>query len=106
MSSRFRCNMPFFLVFVFLLMSGIAFVFAWFFAEVVFRESPDRSIKRFRTGLVLFALVFPAMSFGLYYASLPEGQSWVTAFYPALWLFMVITAIIAGMSVAIVRRHG
>lgn len=98
--------MPFFLVFVFLLMSGIAFVFAWFFAEVVFRDSPKRSLQRFRTGLAVFAMVFPFIAYGLYYASLPEGESWVTAFYPALWLFMIIAAIVAGMSVALVRRHG
>ncbi|MCC5834928.1 MAG: hypothetical protein JJU20_09370 [Opitutales bacterium] len=98
--------MPFFLVFVFLMMSGIAFVFAWFFAEVVFRDSPDRSLQRFRNGLALFTLVFPNVSFGLYYASLPEGESWVTAFYPALWIFMVLGAIVLGVTVALFRRNG
>lgn len=98
--------MPFFLVFVFLLMSGIAFVFAWFFSEVVFRESPDRSLRRFRNGLALFTLVFPNVSFALYYASLPAGESWLTAFYPALWILIMLVAIIIGMTVGLARRNG
>lgn len=98
--------MPIYLVFVFLLMSGIAFAGAWFFTESVFRESPQRSLLMFRNGLTLFALIFPVAIYGVYFASLPAGETWITAFYPALWIFMVLIAVVLGMTVALARRDG
>jgi hypothetical protein len=88
------------LIFLFLFMSALAFAFAHFFAGIVFRDSPVRSIRRFRNGLALFALTFPWIAFFLYRASLPEGGEWITAFYPALWAAMVLFAMVLGMTVA------
>lgn len=96
--------MPFHLIFVFLLMSSLAFAFAWFFAGILFRESPVRNVRRFRNGLAVFTLAFPPVAFALYHASLPEGESWITAFYPALWIAMVLGAMVLGITFA--RRNG
>lgn len=96
--------MPPDLIFVFIFMSGLGFAFAYFFAGIVFRESPVRNIRRFRNGLAIFTLIFPWIAFGLYRASLPEGEHWITAFYPALWIGMVLAAMVVGITVA--RRNG
>lgn len=88
------------LIFVFLFMSGLAFAFAFFFAGIVFRETPVRTIRRFRNGLAVFTLFFPVVAFLLYRASLPEDGHWITAFYPALWTAMVLAAMVAGLTVA------
>jgi len=92
------------LIFLFLFMSGLAFAFAFFFAGIVFRESPVHKVRRFRNGLALFTLCFPVIAFLLYKASLPDGEEWIIAFYPALWSAMVLGAMVAGITVA--RRRG
>lgn len=88
------------LIFVFFLMSGLAFAFAYFFAGIVFRDSAVRTVRRFRNGLMLFTLTFPWIAFLLYRASLPDGAHWITAFYPALWSGMVLMAMVLGITVA------
>ena len=92
------------LIFVFMFMSGLAFAISFFFAGIVFRESPVRNVRRFRNGLAIFTLTFPWIAFALYRASLPADEHWITAFYPALWIAMVLAGIVIGITVA--RRNG
>lgn len=92
------------LIFVFIFMSGLGFAFAYFFAGIVFRENSVKNIRRFRNGLAAFATFFPVVAFLLYKASLPEGEHWIIAFYPALWTAMVLFAMVLGITFA--RRKG
>jgi hypothetical protein len=98
------------LLFLFLFQGGIAFAFTYFIARVLLDglagEARDRMLKgmgKVRLLMIACALFFPAAMFGAYYKSLPEGESTGLALLPALWILVIMLALVAGLTLAMLR---
>ena len=95
------------LIFLFLFQSGLAFAFSYFIARIMIGnsvgESRQRMVRAMRkiqwiaAALALF--MAPAMFFA-YLKSLPEGQPVSLAVWPAVWILMILLAVIVALGLA------
>ena len=99
------------LIFLFFFQGGLAFAFSYFIVRVLLGGLDADAHKRMIHGmqkirlLVIFAsLVLPLAMFGAYYKSLPEGQSVPLAIWPAVWILVIMLALIVGISVGMHTR--
>lgn len=102
--------MPFHLIFLFLLQSGLAFAFSFFIVRIILggsegesREKSRTVIRKTRNVVLGFSVILPPVMFFAYYKSLPPGQSTSLAVWPAAWILMILGAVVLALSVA---NHG
>jgi cytochrome bd-type quinol oxidase subunit 2 len=102
--------MPVHLLFLFLLQSGLAFAFSFFIARILLNgskaEGRDKllaAIRIVRKVVAALALILSPALFFAYYNSLPEGQSAVLALWPAVWIFLILAAVVLALTLAIWR---
>jgi len=88
------------LIFLFVFQSGLGFAFAYFITSVIAKESEGNTILMVRNILIGINLFFTAFAFLVYKKSLPEGESIKTAVWPAMWIFVVTSGIILGITFA------
>ncbi len=93
------------LIFLFFFQGGLAFAFSYFIVRVMVTGLDQDSRKRMRKGMnkimlmgVLASIVLPLAMFGAYYKSLPEGQSIALAIWPAVWILVIMVALLTGIS--------
>jgi len=99
------------LIFLFLFQSGLAFAFSYFIVRVLLGgnegESRDRLLRGIRKmqwiAAGLAVVMAPAMFFA-YLKSLPEGQSISLAVWPAVWILMILLAVILALGMASRRK--
>jgi hypothetical protein len=99
--------MPVHLIFLFLFQSGLAFAFSYFIARIVLsgaressREGLLRGIRMVRLIVGGLCLILPVLMFVAYYQSLPEGKPASLALWPAAWIFMILGAVVAALTLA------
>lgn len=84
----------------------MAFAFTLFISTIIAREANLLNVRRVRNGILAVAVILPLASFWVYQKSLPPGEPTNKAFWPALWIFMILLAVALGVSAALwkVRR--
>lgn len=102
--------MPIHLIFLFLFQSGLAFAFSYFIARVLLNGSQPENLDTFLRGLrfvrnlvMAICLVLPPVVFLAYFKSLPEDKSASVALWPAAWVFVILAAVVAALSIAPLR---
>jgi hypothetical protein len=100
--------MSFHLIFLFLFQSGLAFAFSYFIAKIVVSGCEEESLPGLRRGLRWIALItlacsiaLPPVMFYAYYKALPEGKPASIALWPAVWIFMILAAVVIALSLVI-----
>lgn len=100
--------MSFHLIFLFLFQSGLAFAFSYFIAKIVLNGCDEESLPKLRRGLgiicgltVVSAIALPPVMFFAYYKALPEGKPANIALWPAVWIFMILAAVVLALSLVI-----
>ncbi|NDV60861.1 hypothetical protein G0Q06_00175 [Puniceicoccales bacterium CK1056] len=100
--------MSFHLIFLFLFQSGLAFAFSYFIAKIVLTGCDEESLPKLRRGLRWIALLtlacsiaLPPVMFFAYYKALPEGKPANIALWPAVWIFMILGAVVLALSLVI-----
>jgi hypothetical protein len=100
--------MSFHLIFLFLFQSGLAFAFSYFIAKIVFTGCEPESLPGLRKGMKIIVgitlascLALPPVMFYAYYKALPEGQPTNVAVWPAVWIFMILAAVVLALSLVI-----
>jgi hypothetical protein len=93
------------LIFLFFFQGGLAFAFSYFIVRVMVtglnQDGRDRMIKGMNKIMllgILASVVLPLAMFGAYYKSLPEGQSIALAIWPAIWILVIMVALLIGIS--------
>jgi hypothetical protein len=93
------------LIFLFFFQGGLAFAFSYFIMRVMVtgldQDGRDRMIKGMKKVTllgILASVVLPLAMFGAYYKSLPEGQSIALAIWPAVWILVIMVALLIGIS--------
>ena len=93
------------LIFLFFFQGGLAFAFSYFIVRVLVtgldQVGRDRLVKGMNKIMVLGILasvILPLAMFGAYYKSLPEGQSIALAIWPAIWILVIMVALLIGTS--------
>lgn len=101
------------LIFLFLFQSGLAFAFSYFITRILLggnegpaRESMLTGIRKIRLIVAVSAVILPLAMFVAYKQSLPEGQSLALAVWPAVWIFMILLAVILALSLAMWAKAG
>ena len=101
------------LIFLFIFQSGLAFAFSFFITRVLLggnegesRESLLVGIRKIRLVVLASAVLLPPAMFLAYYKSLPEGESISLAIWPAVWILMILLAVIGALSLAMQRKPG
>ena len=99
------------LIFLFLFQSGLAFAFSYFITRILLggnegtaRESMLAGMRKIRLVVAAFAIILPLAMFVAYLKSLPEGKSLSLAVWPAVWIFMILAAVILALSLAMARK--
>lgn len=105
--------MSFHLIFLFAFQSGLAFAFSYFISRILLgglegagRDSMLRGMRKMRLIAAAFAVLLPVVMFIAYYKSLPEGQPVSLAVWPAVWIFMILAAVVLAMTLAMARKAG
>ncbi|MEX0326059.1 MAG: hypothetical protein AB3N33_08235 [Puniceicoccaceae bacterium] len=95
------------LIFLFLFQSGLAFAFSYFITRILLggnegssRESMLTGIRKIRLVVAAFTVILPLAMFFAYMKSLPEGKSLSLAVWPAVWIFMILAAVILALTMA------
>ncbi len=99
------------LIFLFLFQSGLAFAFSFFIARIMLggnkgeaRESLKRGIRKIQWIVGGVALVLTPAIFFAYLESLPEGQPVSMAVWPAVWILMILAAIVLALGLAVLKK--
>lgn len=94
------------LIFLFLFQGGIAFGFSYVIIRVMMGGLKDDSRQRMVAGLGKIrllilgsAVIFPLAMFSAYYKSLPEGQPVSLAVWPAIWILVILLALVGGITI-------
>lgn len=100
--------MSFHLIFLFLFQSGLAFAFSYFIAKIVVSGCGEEALPGLRRGLRWIALIvltcaiaLPPVMFYAYYKALPEGKPASIALWPAVWIFMILGAVVLALTLVI-----
>lgn len=99
------------LIFLFLFQSGLAFAFSYFIARILLgsneaesREGMLAGMRKIRALVAILTLVLPPVMFVAYFKSLPEGKSISLAIWPAVWIGMILLAIVLALTIAMLRK--
>lgn len=69
------------------------------------RQRIARGVRWVRAIALGSSAVLPVAMFAAYYGSLPEGQSYTVALWPAAWILVILMAIVIALSIAIHRNR-
>jgi len=93
------------LIFLFFFQGGLAFAFSYFIVRVLLggldqdrRVQMIQGMRKIRLMVIFASLILPVAMFGAYYKSLPEGQSVALAVWPAVWILVIMAALVTGIS--------
>jgi len=96
------------LILLFLFRAGLTGAFTFFLTRVVVagsrgpaRQRTLRGVERARNAAAGAALLIPLLMFIAFWKSLPEGEQLITAVLPAVWIFMILLAVVLGLTFAI-----
>ena len=101
------------LIFLFLFQSGLAFAFSYFIARIMIGNNEGESRLKMLRGIrkiqwiaaALALFMAPAMFFA-YLKSLPDGQPVSLAVWPAVWILMILLAVIVALGMASRKKPG
>lgn len=94
------------LLLVFLFQSGLAYAFSYFVCRMVTGDPDARAdtkivLLKVRTGFIFLSLLLPSAMFLAFWFSLPEGRPATMAALPALWLFLILAAVVVAITRAV-----
>jgi len=87
------------LLFLFVFQSALAFAFTLFIVRVVTGGEPNPVVTRVRNISLPFAILIPAAASLVFLKSLPEGEPAIKALFPALWIFMIFSALVLALTI-------
>ena len=103
--------MSFHLLFLFVFQGAIAFAFTYVIARVLLggidgeaRRGMLKGMARIRLLILVCALILPAAMFAAYFKSLPEGQPTSVALLPAIWILLILLALLGALSLAMWQK--
>ncbi len=93
------------LIFLFLFQGGIAFAFSYFIVRVLLggldvdgRRRMVAGIRKIRMLILGASILFPLAMFAAYYKSLPAEQPVSLAIWPAVWILVILLALVTGLT--------
>ncbi|NBD39389.1 MAG: hypothetical protein GVY10_12555 [Verrucomicrobia bacterium] len=100
--------MPAMLLVLFLFQGGLAFAFSYFVCTMVLADEDGFRtaagiVRKVRGATVAFSVLFPPLLYFVFLKSLPEDKPASLAFWPALWMLILLLSVALALSIALKR---
>jgi len=100
--------MPVMLVVLFLFQGGLAFAFSYFVCTMVLADEEGFRtaagiVRKVRTATIGFCVLFPPLLYLVFLKSLPADEPTNVAFWPALWMLILLVSVALALTVALKR---